>query len=202
MSGKATRKVLAFYLSNPDLIVPHESFERKLKVGETLRADLKGYPRPSLCNSGFHACIDPLDTAGYGPHDGRLTLVELSGDFDGGPECDEDKICASYKKTLKIWSKRDTKGIFKKLRSDQFKIEAEFKARAKKNREQVRALEKEADLLQKKVDKITDKVRDLENEADDLESGYDPETNLGPEDLADNSKAVKAFIAACKKGLK
>ena len=49
-----------------------------------------------LCNSGFHACENPMDVWGYYPLDGKNKFhgVELNGKIDK-KDSDDSKVCAS-----------------------------------------------------------------------------------------------------------
>ena len=63
----------------------------------------------SACNSGFHACENPLDCFGYyAPSESVFHEVELSGNTD--KDTDDRKIAASH---IKIGAKLDIAGICK-----------------------------------------------------------------------------------------
>lgn len=63
------------------------------------------------CNSGFHACENPIDVFYYyDPAHSIYREVELNGDTDKDPDSDDSKICATE---IKIGSTIDLPGMIK-----------------------------------------------------------------------------------------
>ena len=63
------------------------------------------------CNSGFHACENPIDVFNYyDPAHSIYREVELNGDTDKDPDDDDSKICATE---IKIGATIDLPGMIK-----------------------------------------------------------------------------------------
>ena len=81
---------------------------RLVKVGQTLEMlPNERYPKPTLCQSGMHGSIRPLDALRYAP--GPVACrVSIWGDV----QSDEDKITGRYRKVLAMSDVSDALRLF------------------------------------------------------------------------------------------
>ena len=101
----ATKKLKASEKPAADagpVVIAYKGFDKNLKCRDFQYAIGQSYEhkgRVLACNSGFHACENPLDVFSYyGPIDAKFCIVELSGELS---RHDSDSKIASAKITVK-----------------------------------------------------------------------------------------------------
>ena len=94
-------------------IKAYKGFNKDMTCREFKYEEGKSYKEEvaKCCNSGFHACENPIDVFNYyDPAHSIYREVELNGDTDKDPDDDDSKICATE---IKIGATIDLPGMIK-----------------------------------------------------------------------------------------